>query len=129
MNTHKDEAYGRDSRSILEKSLDSLYTFYNNKFKHDIIIFYDNKFPFLIQDQLDIKQGRNEITFKLLDDKLWEIPDCSGIRNNPDPSNWTFINILGVGYRKMIRWYAILIYKYLHELGYEYVMRMDDDSL
>lgn len=32
MNTAKDESYGRDSRTMLETSLDSLYMNYNNEF-------------------------------------------------------------------------------------------------
>ena len=128
MNTKKDESYGRDSRSMLEKSLESLYLYYNTEFKHDIIIFYDNKFPFLEQDQIDIKKGRNEITFRLLDGELWCPPECEEIKNNPDPKKWVQ-PYFSIGYRNMMRWYGILIYKYLTDLGYEWYMRMDDDSL
>jgi alpha 1,2-mannosyltransferase len=128
MNTSKDESYGRDSRSMLEKSLDSLYEYYNNEFKHDIIVFYDNKFPFLEKDQIEISKGRNEIKFQLLDGELWKPPDCDEIRNNPNPSNWVDPKF-SVGYRNMMRWYGILIYKFLTNLGYEWYMRMDDDSL
>lgn len=128
MNTKKDETYGRDSRSMLEKSLDSLYNYYNNKFKHDIIIFYDKKAPFLEEDQIDIKKNRNEITFRLLDGDLWSPPDCLEIKNNPNIKNWIAPQF-SLGYRNMMRWYGILIYKYLTDLGYEWYMRMDDDSL
>ena len=128
MNTKKDATYGRDSRSMLEKSLDTLYKCYNDQFKHDIIIFYDNKAPFLDKDQMEIKKGRKEISFRLLSGNLWSPPICDEIKRRPDPKSWIAPHF-SVGYRNMMRWYGILIYKYLTDLGYEWYMRMDDDSL
>jgi alpha 1,2-mannosyltransferase len=128
MNTKKDATYGRDSRSMLEKSLDTLYKCYNDQFKHDIIIFYDNKAPFLDKDQMEIKKWRKEISFRLLSGNLWSPPICDEIKRRPDPKSWIAPHF-SVGYRNMRRWYGILIYKYLTDLGYEWYMRMDDDSL
>ena len=128
MNTKKDESYGRDSRSMLEKSLDTLYINYNNEFKHDVIIFYDNKYPFSESDIKDITKNRKEIKFQLIPDKLWCPPECDELKNNPDPKKWTDPKF-SIGYRNMMRWYGILIYEYLTQLGYEWYMRMDDDSL
>ena len=127
MNTKKDLTYGRDSKSMLEKSLDFLYKNYNNQFKHDIIIFYDSKFPFNKTDQEEIKKGRNEITFMLINNDLWCPPNCLEIINNPNPQNWVSPTF-SVGYRNMMRWFGILIYKFLTDLGYEWYMRLDDDS-
>ena len=128
MNTAKDETYGRDSKTMLEKSLDSLYFNYNNEFKHDIIVFYDSKFPFTESDIRDICKNRKEIKFQLIPDELWCPPECEEIKNNPNPKKWVDPKF-PVGYRNMTRWYGILIYKYLTDLGYEWYMRMDDDSL
>ena len=128
MNTKKDLSYGRDSRSMLEKSLDSLYLNYNNTYKHDIIIFYDNKTPFLKSDQEEVIKGRPEIKFHLLEGNLWSPPDCQELLNNPDLKKWVEPHF-SLGYRNMMRWYGILIYKYLSDIGYEWYMRMDDDSL
>ena len=128
MNTVKDESYGRDSRTMLETSLDSLYMNYNNEFKHDIIIFYDNKYPFTESDIRDICKDRKEIRFQLIPAELWCPPECEEIKNNPNPKNWIDPKF-SIGYRNMMRWYGILIYKYLVDLGYEWYMRMDDDSL
>jgi alpha 1,2-mannosyltransferase len=128
MNTKKDESYGRDSRSMLEKSLDSLYLNYNNEFKHNIIIFYDNKYPFTESDIQEITKDRKEIKFQLIPNELWCPPECEEIKNNPDPKKWTDPKF-SVGYRNMMRWYGILIYEYLVNMGYEWYMRMDDDSL
>ena len=127
MNTKRDVSYGRDSRSMLENSLDTLYENYNNEFKHDIIIFYDSKAPFLESDIVDITKDRKEIRFQLIPDSLWCPPECEELKNNPDPKSWVRPKF-SVGYRNMMRWYGILIYKYLTDLGYEWYMRMDDDS-
>lgn len=128
MNTKKDESYGRDSRSMLEKSLDSLYVNYNNEFKHDIIVFYDSKYPFTESDIAEITKGRKEIRFQLIPDELWCPPQCQELKNNPNPKTWIDPKF-SIGYRNMMRWYGVLIYKYLTDLGYEWYMRMDDDSL
>lgn len=128
MNTKRDESYGRDSASMLVKSLDSLYENYNQKFKHDIIIFYDNSHPFHTEDQERIAKGRKEIRFQLLDGILWSPPDCAELRNNPHIREWVAPRF-SMGYRNMMRWYGILIYQFLSDLGYEMYMRMDDDSL
>ena len=45
---------------------------------------------------------------------------------HPDPIFTSQIS--SVGYRHMIRWFAILIWPYLAKEGYTHVMRMDDDS-
>ena len=37
-------------------------------------------------------------------------------------------NKFSAGYRYMIRFYAVTIWRTLRRLGYEWVMRMDDDS-
>ena len=124
MNTKKDILYNRDSRSMLEKSIDSLYKNYNNTFRHDIIIFYDSKFPFLEKDQQDIIKNRSEISFKLLSGDLWSLPNFITLNSK----DWIEPHV-PVGYRHMIRWYGILIYKYLIDLGYEWYVRLDDDSL
>lgn len=123
MNTKKDLLYKRDSRSMLEKSLDLLYKNYNNKFKHDIIIFYDSKFPFDIQSQNQIKKNRNEIKFIQIPDNLWKPPDNININNK---NNW--VGNYPVGYRNMCRWYGILIFKYIKDLGYDWILRLDDDA-
>ena len=60
-NTQKDRQYGRDSRSLLEKSLDLLYENYNARFKNDVFIFH--KGDFKPRDQEVIAKGRKEIQF------------------------------------------------------------------
>lgn len=127
MNTNRDNVYRRNSVDLLKKSLDNLYIYYNNKFKHDIIIFYDYKFPFSDEEKKEIINNRKEIKFILLDETLWCPPDSEELKINPNISNWEDPKF-PIGYRNMMRWYGILIYDYLSNLGYEMYMRMDDDS-
>lgn len=125
MNTKKDLLYGRDSRTMLEKSLDLLYKNYNNKFKHDVIIFYDSLFPFDNKSQLDIKKNRKEIKFIQIPDNIWK-PPCN--ININDKNNWLEINKYPIGYRNMCRWYGISVFRYVKNLGYDWILRLDDDS-
>lgn len=125
MNTAKDESYGRDSRSMLIKSLDLLYKNYNNKFHNNIIVFYDSKYPFYEKDQIEIISNRNEIKFIQIPDNIWCPPECVDVSKK---NTWIDPKF-SIGYRNMMRWYGIKIYSFLHDLGYEYYMRMDDDSL
>jgi len=117
-NAKKDEINGNDTRSMLEKSLDLLYLNYNDKFKHDVIIFYANTNPFSLEDQDAIRKGRSEIKFRLLDRNIFfETKDGDSIVNPTMP--------FPLSYHNIIRWHNILIYKYLFDLGYEWYMRMD----
>lgn len=128
MNTDQDETYGRNSRSLLIESLDKLYHNYNHKFKHDIIIFYDYKYPFSLDEQNSIKNNREEIKFILLDDKVWGPPDIIKSLSDVELSHLWKNPEFPVGYRNMIRFYGILIYEILSNMGYNMYMRLDDDS-
>ena len=122
-NTARDPQYNRDSRSLLEKSLDLLYKNYNDRFKHDILIFHEGDFK--PKDQEEIAQGRKEIKFQYVDLSLpdflpkEEVPEFWG-----DGDSTRF----GMGYRHMIRFFAVRLFRILNEMGYDWVMRLDDDS-
>lgn len=118
-NTPKDHQYGRDSRSMLERSLDLLFKNYNNQFGQDVLIFHEGDFD--VRSQEEIKKGRNEIRFHKI---KFEIPDFL----DPDeiPEKWD--GLFGMGHRHMIRFYAVQIFDILRNLGYDWFFRMDDDS-
>ncbi len=118
-NTPKDTQYGRDSRSMLEKSLDLLYKNYNNQFKHDILIFHEGDFA--TDDQASVKKGRNEIKFQEIQ---FEIPHFLNRKEIPEKWDGSF----GMGHRHMIRFYSLQIFDILKGLGYDWFFRMDDDS-
>ncbi len=122
-NTHKDPQYGRNSRVMLEKSLDLLFKNYNEQFKHDVLIFHEG--DFLEKDQEQVACGRKEIKFKEIH---FLVPDF--LRQEEIPRVWPNGDFpgYGMGYRHMLRFFAVQIFDILHDLRYDWFMRLDDDS-
>ncbi|WP_420385205.1 hypothetical protein [Roseivirga sp.] len=118
-NTSKDLQYGRDSRSMLEESLDLLFENYNDQFGHDVLIFHEGDFDPI--SQKEIARGRKEIKFHTL---KFELPDFLNPSEIPD--KWD--GIFGMGYRHMMRFYSLTIFDFLKNQGYDWFIRMDDDS-
>lgn len=118
-NTSRDPQYGRDSRSTLERSLDLLFKNYNNQFQHDVLIFHEGDFK--KQDQIDISKGRRSIRFHEVN---FQTPDFLPLEEIP--TLWA--GEFGIGYRHMIRFYAVLLFDMLDRLGYDWLLRMDDNS-
>ena len=127
-NSAKDPNYGRDSRSVLEKSLDLLYENYNNQFKTPVLIFHEG--DFLHNDQEAITKGRSEIEFHTISFNLPEFFIDGEILQRLNPNNPGKDDGTGfpLGTRHMFRFFSIQIYDYLDKLGYDWYMRMDDDS-
>lgn len=118
-NSQKDTQYGRDSRSMLERSLDLFFENYNNQFRHPVLIFHEGDFK--EKDQREIIKGRDEIKFCEIQ---FSLPDFL----NPEevPEKWD--NIYGIGFRHMIRFYYLQVFDILEDMGYDWFFRMDDDS-
>ena len=122
-NTPVDAQYGRDSRTLLEKSLDLLYKNYNERFKHDILIFHEGDFK--PKDQEEVSKGRKEIKFQEIH---FAIPDFLPKVEVPEIWDDGYGTRFGMGHRHMIRFYAVRLFHILGELGYDWFFRMDDDS-
>jgi hypothetical protein len=120
-NTARDRQYGRDSRSLLEKSLDLLFQNYNNQFQHDVLIFHEGDFE--EQDQREIARGRKAIKFHEIH---FERPPFLPMEEIPE--TWGKGGGYSLGYRNMIRFYAVLLVEIVQDLGYDWFFRMDDDS-
>lgn len=118
-NTPKDHQHGRDSRSMLELSLDLLYKNYNAQFKHTVIIFHEGDFK--EKDQQELRKGKPEIQFQEIH---FEIP--SFLNQEEIPEQWD--GLFGMGHRHMIRFYALQIFDILQVQGYDWFFRLDDDS-
>jgi alpha 1,2-mannosyltransferase len=122
-NTPCDTQYGRDSRSLLEKSLDLFYQNYNDRFGQDIVIFHEGDFS--AKDQDDVRKGRREINFLKTE---FNIPDILPRHEVPeiweDGRGTTF----GMGHRHMIRFYGLQIFDIIDEMGYDWFARLDDES-
>mmetsp|Transcript_13481 Transcript_13481/g.24137 ORF Transcript_13481/g.24137 Transcript_13481/m.24137 type:complete len:881 (-) Transcript_13481:2343-4985(-) len=122
----KHSSYGRDSFHMLRRSLDLLYENYNTRHRSDVLVFHEGDFT--QQDELDLQQDgiRPEIHLVRLENgsKYWELP---GFIDPRTEAKWTD-DAFSVGYRHMCRWYSGLLFEYVDNIGYDYVMRMDEDS-
>ncbi|KAK1732761.1 alpha-1,2-mannosyltransferase [Skeletonema marinoi] len=114
--------------SKLSKSLDLLYSNYINHFPTnvDVIIFYVPEEGVPTNETMEELQLANRPQIKLhpLNSTYWSLPYNL---HESDSIHWNR-PMYSIGYRHMMRWFAILIWPYLHNLGYTHVMRLDDDS-
>ncbi|KAL7517825.1 hypothetical protein ACHAWX_002713 [Stephanocyclus meneghinianus] len=111
--------------SKLNKSLDLLYTNYVQHFPTcHVLIFHDLIDAPTAETKLMLSKNRPQLQFRQLDGKWWELP--YGLKSQ-DRYKWKRSSF-SIGYRHMMRWFAILIWEYLASHGYTHVMRMDDDS-
>jgi len=119
-------SYMRDSFGMLEKSLDLLYKNYNYEFKQDVLVFHTGELGESDSILLNKNGKRPEITLIELPigSKYWELP---GIVDRGKANQWKDKDF-SEGYRHMCRWYAGLLFEFVSELGYTYVMRVDEDS-
>ena len=120
-------------RTYLKTSLYFLFKYFNAKYQYPIIIFhegdYDNDAQ---QDILMSIRGtcRDLVSFQALDPKDFKVPSCIdqvkldrclSVKPHPTPY-WR-----NEKYRLMCRWWLMEFPKYVKH--YDYVMRLDDDSL
>mmetsp|Transcript_15017 Transcript_15017/g.22561 ORF Transcript_15017/g.22561 Transcript_15017/m.22561 type:complete len:457 (-) Transcript_15017:107-1477(-) len=112
-------SYDATHANTLNASMASLR---QNMFKiseSDVIVWHEGDLSLRDANAL---QGETNIRFCLLTNATgWSIPNFIQVDSLP-PMPWS------LGYRKMIRFYAVTIWSTLKTLGYEWVMRMDDDS-
>ena len=114
--------YGRNSRQTLERCLQHLYAFYSHVDAADVLIFHNGDFA--PADQEQVRAQRRRLFFELLTAEYWRTP--------PEyfEHEKTFkATRFALGYRHMIRWWARMCFQKAHELGYDWIMRLDDDSL
>jgi hypothetical protein len=134
----KHTSYDRDSYGLLLKSLDLLHANYltiNNHYQNTtVFIFHTGDFD---GGDLRIMESRYERKFRgviklvnLLGTSYWQVPEWLA---NDDPATWLYPQFT-VGYRHMIRWYAIKMWDFFRELNtrlgceYRFIMRMDEES-
>jgi alpha 1,2-mannosyltransferase len=112
---------------MLKKSLDLLYLNYNDEFRNDVLIFHSGAYT--AEDELELRKDgtRNEIHVIMLEEgtKFWSVPQFI---NQDTYSQWVGAPGFSIGYRHMCRWYAAMLFEFAEQLGYEYVMRFDEDS-
>lgn len=126
-NTPKNPQWGRDSRSLLEKSLDKLYQNYNDEFQQSVIIFHEGDFK--EQDQKEIIKGRPEISFQNVEFKIPDFLDHSLVPEVWVSSAGSAYGEWRLGHRHMCRFYTIQMFEIVSKLGFDWVCRFDDDSM
>jgi alpha 1,2-mannosyltransferase len=122
-NTSRDAQYRRNSRALLDRSLDLLFKNYNDRFEHDVLIFHEGDFD--DQAQREVARGRRAIKFheiRLAPPAFLAAEDIPEVWRDGSGYSYT------IGYRNMIRFYAVLLFDALSDLGYDWFFRMDDDS-
>ncbi len=120
-NTPRDPQYGRDSRTLLDKSLELLFKNYNDQFKHPVLIFHEGDFS--PKDQEEVAAGRPEVRFHEIE---FKVPDF--LKDEQIPEQWQGFHRFGMGHRHMCRFYSLQIFDVLEDLGIDWYFRMDDDS-
>ena len=118
-------------KTYLKTSLYFLFKNFNAEHKYPVIILHEGDFDHDSQDEIltSIRLScRNCVTFRALDKEDFTIPshidktkmeNCINLKPVPYWRNNT--------YRMMCRWWLIHFPKYIK--GYDYVMRLDDDSI
>jgi len=112
-------SYDATHANTLNASMASLRANYKKVGETDVIVWHEGDLGPSDANALD---GAANVRFCLLVNATgWALPPWINPARLPKMS-WS------LGYRKMIRFYAITVWSTLRRLGYEWVMRMDDDS-
>lgn len=115
----------------LKTSLYFLFKNFNEKYKYPVIILHEGDFDHESQTEIILsirKSCRSLVSFRALDKEDFELPSHidkkkldACVATNATPY-WRNIK-----YRMMCRWWIKYFPKYMK--GYDYVMRLDDDSI
>ena len=110
---HSDLKYYNDvikRNSLIHKN-------FNIRYNYPLLIFHEGNINKIQQKYIiDKSEGGNNIKFVDISE-VWILPGRGGERGSRSK---------GFGFNKMCRFYSYEIYKYLE--GYDYAMRLDDDS-
>jgi alpha 1,2-mannosyltransferase len=134
----KHSSYNRNSTALFIRSLDLLYENYlsvNHHYKNvHVLIVHSGDYTKQDLEYLDRRYNQT-LYLKLMDvsnTDYWTIPNS--VRHD-NLSQWAVYPQFSVGYRHMIRWYALKLYDFIRDYGqadegcrYQYLMRMDEDS-
>jgi alpha 1,2-mannosyltransferase len=119
----KHSSYGRDSFGLLKQSVQLLFRNYNSIFLHDVVFFHTGDVPVDKQQEVIALCMRSRARFLQLEPHHFALP-----AGTPSPSTWRYSKKFSVGYRHMIRFFTSGLWQVMAQEGYEYVMRMDEDS-
>lgn len=71
----------------------------------------------------DIRSTLNVMVMPISEDE-WNIPDFIGPK-----AGWSMTNFFDEDYYAMGRWRLTHMFDFVHEMGYEYMLQMDDDTI
>jgi len=132
-------SYDRNSFVILLESLELMNSNYlslnNHRNNTDVIIFHTADYTNEDMDLIENKFGSNfrEALYfvDLHNTSYWRRPSW---HSQDNPKDWYAYPLFSEGYRQMMHWYAIDIWRFFADYGkangcvYEYIMRFDEDS-
>ena len=114
---------GRDSLGLLKQSVRLLFENYNSAYRHDLLFFHTGDVSLTVQQEvLSLCMG-SYARFHELASHHFSIPP-----GTPAQKTWRYNKKFSAGYRHMIRFFTSGLWDVLADLGYNYVMRMDEDS-
>lgn len=125
----KHSSHNTNRASVFQKSLDLFYKNYLAQHHEDVSVYLFHTGDYDAEDLQELRKLYPNLLFRLVDlsnTKYWELP--SWLRND-DQSTWAD-GRFSIGYRHMIRWFAIKIWDFFaaQPCKIEYVMRLDEDS-
>ena len=116
-------SYGQSTAEQLKKSVGLLYEHYNAAQRDDVVFLHTGDVGAEMQADVLSVCGP-EARFYQLPKRHFELPD--GV--DPKSKQWLFPNKFSAGYRHMIRFFTVGIWEVAEDLGYQFVMRLDDDA-
>ena len=114
-------SYGRDSISLLRMSVASLFRYYNSRAGDDVIFFHTGLERMEQHSVLRLCTGARA-RFLRVPARHFTAP-----RGLPPAKQWLQPRF-SEGYRHMIRLFTVGLWQIVADEGYEFVMRMDEDS-
>lgn len=122
-------SYNTNRVSVFQKSLDLVYENYLAQHHEDVSVYLFHTGDYDAQNVQELEKQYPNLLFRLVDlsnTEYWEIP--SWLRND-DQSTWADERF-SIGYRHMIRWFAIKIWDFFaaQPCNIDYIMRLDEDS-
>lgn len=110
--------YDATHKNTLNASMSSVARFYPRVSEADVLVWHEGD---LSVHDADALSSRTNVRWCLLEAPFWGAPpEQRGLA--PREARWS------IGYLSMIRWYAHTCWDVLAKLGYEWMMRFDDDS-
>jgi alpha 1,2-mannosyltransferase len=116
-------SYGQSTLEQLQKSVRLLYQHYNHVQRDDVVFLHTGDVDLQMQQSV-LQLCGEEARFVQLAKRHFELPP--GV--DPTSKQWLFPQKFSVGYRHMIRFFTVGIWEVAEELGYTYIMRLDDDA-